>query len=147
MSIQAFTITIAQSILDDLRQRLARTRWSASLQGAGWDYGTNPEYLKELVDYWQHTFHSIVIDAARGASLRERRRLAPHMHGLVLSAGAVPFRPTAHLSHASRIVRYNSHGSQTVMYCPQRFNRCRKVKPSCSHESPRSRFNPGRLTS
>ena len=56
MSIQAFTIAIAQSTLDDLRARLARTRWPDELAGAGWDYGTNVGYLKELVNYWQHTF-------------------------------------------------------------------------------------------
>ena len=56
MHIQPFTINIAQSVIDDLRERLARTRWPDEIAGAGWDYGTNLEYLKSLVDYWQHTF-------------------------------------------------------------------------------------------
>ncbi len=56
MSIQAFTINIAQSTLDDLGDRLRRARWPAPMEGAGWDYGTNVAYLKELVDYWQHSF-------------------------------------------------------------------------------------------
>jgi len=56
MSIQVFTINLAQSTLDDVRERLARARWPAEVKGAGWDYGTNVAYLKELVDYWQHTF-------------------------------------------------------------------------------------------
>ncbi len=56
MSVQSFTITIAQSILDDLRERLARTRWPDEVEGAGWDYGTNLAYLKTLVDYWQRHF-------------------------------------------------------------------------------------------
>ncbi len=56
MSIQAFTIDLAQSTLDELHERLARTRWPDEVEGAGWDYGTNVGYLKELVDYWQHTF-------------------------------------------------------------------------------------------
>ncbi len=56
MSIQAFTINIAQSALDDLRDRLRRARWPTEVEGAGWDYGTNVAYLKELVDYWQHAF-------------------------------------------------------------------------------------------
>src|SRR5260370_35507265 len=56
MSVQAFTIAIAQSTLDDLRERLARTRWPDEVEGAGWDYGTNLGSLKALVDYWQHTF-------------------------------------------------------------------------------------------
>lgn len=40
MSIQAFTIAIAQSTLDDVRERLARIRWPDEVQGAGWDYGS-----------------------------------------------------------------------------------------------------------
>ncbi len=56
MSVQSFTITVPQSILDDLRERLARTRWPDEPEGAGWDYGTNLAYLKELVSYWQHDF-------------------------------------------------------------------------------------------
>src|ERR1700736_1350215 len=54
--IQPFTIHVAQSTLDDLRERLAHTRWPDEIQGAGWDYGTNLEYLKALVAYWQHHF-------------------------------------------------------------------------------------------
>lgn len=57
MSIQPFTITIAQSTLDDLHERLARTRWPDEVEGAAWDYGTNLAYLKTLVDYWQHHFN------------------------------------------------------------------------------------------
>ena len=56
MSTQPFTINIPQATLEDLRERLARTRWPDEVEGAGWDYGTNVGYLKELVDYWQHTF-------------------------------------------------------------------------------------------
>jgi hypothetical protein len=56
MAIQPFTIQVAQSTLDDLHERLARTRWPDEVEGAGWDYGTNGGYLKELVDYWQHSF-------------------------------------------------------------------------------------------
>jgi len=56
MRVQAFTITIAQSTLDDLCERLARTRWPDEAEGAAWEYGTNLDYLKTLVDYWQHEF-------------------------------------------------------------------------------------------
>ena len=56
MSVQPFTISIAHRILDDVQERLARTRWPDEVDGAGWDYGTNLTYLKALVDYWQHHF-------------------------------------------------------------------------------------------
>src|SRR5260370_22698736 len=56
MTIQPFTIHVAQRTLDDLRERLAQTRWPDEIQGAGWDYGTNLEYLKALVAYWSQQF-------------------------------------------------------------------------------------------
>jgi len=56
MSVQPFTITIAQRMLDDVHERLARTRWPDEVDGAEWDYGTNLAYLKTLVDYWQYHF-------------------------------------------------------------------------------------------
>ncbi|GAC1353786.1 MAG: epoxide hydrolase [Ktedonobacteraceae bacterium] len=56
MSIQPFKVDIPQATLDDLRERLGRTRWPDEIEGADWDYGTNLGYLKELTNYWQHTF-------------------------------------------------------------------------------------------
>ena len=56
MSIQTFKIAIPQSTLDDLRARLAHTRWPDEVEGSDWDYGTNLGYMKDLVDYWQHEF-------------------------------------------------------------------------------------------
>lgn len=56
MSIQPFQVSVPQTTLDDLRERLARTRWPDEVEGAGWDYGTNLQYMKELADYWQHTY-------------------------------------------------------------------------------------------
>jgi pimeloyl-ACP methyl ester carboxylesterase len=35
-----------------LLERLRRTRWPDEVRGAGWDYGTNLSYLKEVVAYW-----------------------------------------------------------------------------------------------
>ena len=51
-----FKIEIPQATLDDLRERLAKTRWTDQIEGAGWDYGTNLNYLKELCAYWQNDF-------------------------------------------------------------------------------------------
>ncbi len=54
--LQPFTIDIPQSVLDDLQTRLRQTRWTDEPKEAGWQYGTNPTYLRELVDYWQHHY-------------------------------------------------------------------------------------------
>ena len=81
MSIQAFTIHLAQSALDELRERLGRTRWPDEVEGAGWDYGTNVGYLKELVDYWQHTFDWRAQEARLNHFAQFRTRLdGVHIH-------------------------------------------------------------------
>ena len=51
MSMKSFKIQIPRTVLDDLQERLERTRWPDEIRGAGWDYGTNLDYLKSLVDY------------------------------------------------------------------------------------------------
>ena len=51
-----FRIAIADDDLADLRWRLGRTRWPDQLDGVGWEYGTDPGYLRELVDYWATGF-------------------------------------------------------------------------------------------
>ena len=56
MSIQPYTINVPQSVLDDLRTRLSLTRWPDEIPGVGWGYGTNPDYLRSLVAYWQEGF-------------------------------------------------------------------------------------------
>ncbi|MCF3111962.1 epoxide hydrolase [Niabella sp. CC-SYL272] len=53
---QPFKIDVPQSVLDDLRNRLAATRWAGAMNDAGWDTGTNKLYLQELCRYWQNDF-------------------------------------------------------------------------------------------
>ncbi|MCV7382274.1 alpha/beta fold hydrolase [Mycolicibacter longobardus] len=47
---------VAEAELDDLRHRLGNTRWPAEIDGADWDYGTNQQYLKTVVDHWLHRY-------------------------------------------------------------------------------------------
>ena len=56
MEVRPFTIAVENSVLDDLRQRLADTRWPDEIPNTGWDYGSNLTYIKELVDYWRTDF-------------------------------------------------------------------------------------------
>lgn len=53
MTMNPFTIQIPQHELDDLHERLARTRWPNELPDVGWSRGAALGYLKELADYWQ----------------------------------------------------------------------------------------------
>src|SRR2546430_6251921 len=60
--IEEFRVSIPQADLDDLADRLARTRWPSSLPGAawdrgapgaGWERGVPVGYLRELAEYWR----------------------------------------------------------------------------------------------
>jgi microsomal epoxide hydrolase len=51
--IQPFRIDIPQADLDDLRERLARTRWPDEAPGVGWDYGIPLGYVRDLAEYWR----------------------------------------------------------------------------------------------
>jgi pimeloyl-ACP methyl ester carboxylesterase len=56
MQIEPFQIAVAQEILDDLQDRLKRTRWPDEVYQAGWRYGANLGYMKELANYWLTKF-------------------------------------------------------------------------------------------
>jgi pimeloyl-ACP methyl ester carboxylesterase len=51
-AIRPFRVDVPQAELDDLRDRLARTRWPDDYEGVGWDYGTDLVTMKELATYW-----------------------------------------------------------------------------------------------
>jgi len=46
-------VEIPQADLDDLHDRLARTRWPDELPGVGWSRGVPLGYLQELAGYWR----------------------------------------------------------------------------------------------
>jgi pimeloyl-ACP methyl ester carboxylesterase len=54
--IEPFRVQVADEILDDLRRRLALTRFSDQIDGAEWDYGTDAAYLRELCRYWEQDY-------------------------------------------------------------------------------------------
>jgi epoxide hydrolase len=56
MSVQPFDVSVPQEPLEDLREPPRRTRFPDEISGAGWDYGTNQAYLRELTDYWRDGF-------------------------------------------------------------------------------------------
>jgi pimeloyl-ACP methyl ester carboxylesterase len=51
-----FRIQIPEADLDDLKRRIADTRWPDRLPGSGWDRGVPLDYLKELAEYWRTSY-------------------------------------------------------------------------------------------
>ena len=53
---EPFQINVPDTTLQDLHDRLARTRWPHDFANDQWEYGTNLTYLKELVEYWRDQY-------------------------------------------------------------------------------------------
>jgi len=51
--VRPYRIDVPDAVLDDLRDRLARTRWPEPIPGADWDYGANVDAVRDLCAYWQ----------------------------------------------------------------------------------------------
>lgn len=56
MHISPFRIAVPDSVLTDLRERLARTRFPDEVPGSGWGYGSELAYVRELVAYWRDEY-------------------------------------------------------------------------------------------
>src|SRR6266568_403606 len=65
--IRPYRISVPQADLDDLRERLARTRWARDLPGTGWERGVPTAYLRELAAYWANDYDWRAQEAALNA--------------------------------------------------------------------------------
>ncbi len=54
--IEPFRIEIADSVLADLHDRLANTRWPTSLAGQGWTRSVDLDVLRDICTYWANEF-------------------------------------------------------------------------------------------
>jgi pimeloyl-ACP methyl ester carboxylesterase len=54
--IEPFTAAVADDVLADLAERLRHTRWPDQIAGTAWEYGTDLDYLRDLVGYWADGF-------------------------------------------------------------------------------------------
>jgi pimeloyl-ACP methyl ester carboxylesterase len=55
LTIEPFRIDVGEATIDDLRDRIVRTRWPDDPPEAGWDYGTELAFLRDLLGHW-HKF-------------------------------------------------------------------------------------------
>ena len=80
--------------LDDLRARLRATRWLGLTRGVGWDRGTDPGYLRDLVGYWASDYD--------WRAPEERSRALPWVpfrDGWAINQVAAPDAPVVVLLH------------------------------------------------
>lgn len=56
MAVEPFVVSFSQSALDDLHDRLSRTRWPDQIPGSEWEYGFDRGFLQDLCEYWRTRF-------------------------------------------------------------------------------------------
>jgi microsomal epoxide hydrolase len=61
---QPFEIAVADEVLDDLRERIARVRWPEQPPGTGWEHGGDFAYLRELCRHWAAVYDWRVTERA-----------------------------------------------------------------------------------
>jgi pimeloyl-ACP methyl ester carboxylesterase len=54
--VRPFTVSIPQLQIDDVKQRLAATRWPDPETVGDWSQGVRVQNARALVDYWQHRY-------------------------------------------------------------------------------------------
>ncbi len=87
-STQPFLLHVADSAIDDLRERLARTRFPDQAPGEAWAYGTDVSYLQGLVEHWRTGFDW----RAQEARLNAYDQWTVPLHGIDLHFLHVPGR-------------------------------------------------------
>src|SRR5260370_36152349 len=75
MAIQAFELPYSESAVQDLRERIARTRWPDTIPGSGWEYGFDLAYLQRV---WRYGWEEVEWKAEirRMTSLHHMRYIA-----------------------------------------------------------------------
>ncbi len=56
MAIQPFKLPYSENAVQDLRVRLARTRWPDTISHSGWEHGFDLAYLQRICRYWREEF-------------------------------------------------------------------------------------------
>jgi pimeloyl-ACP methyl ester carboxylesterase len=51
--VEPFRVDVDDAVLDDLRERLDRTRFPDDIPGTGWEYGASIPEVRELVAHWR----------------------------------------------------------------------------------------------
>ncbi|MEV4596022.1 epoxide hydrolase family protein [Amycolatopsis sp. NPDC049253] len=56
MTLTPFRVHVPQADLDDLHERLARTRWPDQPEGVGWELGIPVDEVQDLAEHWRLRF-------------------------------------------------------------------------------------------
>ena len=104
-----FNIQISEAVLLDLQRRLQATRWPDAVEGAGWDYGTDLDYARELVGYWRDHYDWRVHEQALNALPHYQARVGDHGIHFIHQPGRGPQPLPLVLTHGWPSSFYEMH--------------------------------------
>jgi pimeloyl-ACP methyl ester carboxylesterase len=84
---QPYRIAIRQDAVEDLRSRLAASRWPTAIPGSGWAMGMDAAYLHWLIDEWLNHFDWRAVEAGLNNYPQFMADIGPtpihfvHLHG------------------------------------------------------------------
>jgi pimeloyl-ACP methyl ester carboxylesterase len=78
--VEAFKLTVPDTAIADLRERLTRTRFPDQAPGPAWAFGTDIAWMRGLIDYWGEKFDW----RAQEARLNTFSQYKVHLHDIDL---------------------------------------------------------------
>ena len=148
LDVRPFVVDIPQADLDDLHERLARTRFPERSPTSGWDYGTELAYARELVDVLARH-----VRLARGRGAAERVRpvhrptsTAPTSTSST-SARPSPTRSRCHHARLAGLGRRVPRGHRPAHRSRARTAAIRPTRSTSSRRRCPATRSPGRRTS
>ena len=56
MRVEPFAVEVSDAVVQELRERIRRTRWPDPAPGEPWAQGADLGYLRGLLEYWANGF-------------------------------------------------------------------------------------------
>ncbi|MBI1850892.1 MAG: alpha/beta fold hydrolase [Planctomycetes bacterium] len=90
MIVEPFRVAVREDVLDDLQERLRRTRWPDEIRGAGREQGIELHLVKRLVDRWRGEFDWRAIEASLNEFSHHRAQIDGQWIHFVRARGVGP---------------------------------------------------------
>ncbi|HXH84405.1 MAG TPA: epoxide hydrolase, partial [Candidatus Tectomicrobia bacterium] len=89
-TVEPFVLDVPQAALDDLRERLARTRLPGAPRDADWGYGANLDYVRRLVRYWLEEYDWRAVERRLNRFTHAIARVGEHRIHVIHERGSGP---------------------------------------------------------
>ena len=97
--VERFVPSVEPGVVDDLRERIGRTRWPQQPEGLGWELGVDVDYLRGLCEYWAEGYDFGRLERIVGEHPNFRWRGVHFIHARAKEGGDRPAKLPILLVH------------------------------------------------